>query len=116
MQTELVVADGVAEETFPPETGVQLLRVVQEAMTNARRHAGADAICVTIEQPDHRVRITVSDDGCGFDPARLDTVEGTHFGLAFMRERMTQIAGSVEIDSQLGSGTRVCFEAPVRIE
>ena len=116
MQTELVVADGVTEETFPPETGVQLLRVVQEAMTNARRHAGAGVICVTIEQRDHRARITVSDDGCGFDPARLDTDEGTHFGLAFMRERMTQIAGSVEIDSQPGSGTRVCFEAPVRIE
>ena len=113
VQTELAVADGVTEETFAPETGVQLLRVVQEAMTNARRHAGACTICISIEQEDDKARITVTDDGCGFDPDELNTDGGGHFGLAFMRERMEQIAGGLKIDSQPGSGTRVCLEAPV---
>jgi PAS domain S-box-containing protein len=115
VQAELVVDDGVTEECFPPETGVQLLRVVQEAMTNARRHADACTICITIERADDAARITVSDDGCGFDTAELGSTDaGGHFGLAFMRERMKQIGGSVTIDSQPGSGTRVCFQAPMR--
>ena len=113
MATELLVADGVSEETFTPQAGVQLLRVIQEALNNARRHAGPCRVCMSIERQGDQACIRVTDDGCGFEPRDLELRDGDHFGLAFMRERMAQIAGSVTIDSQRGAGTSVNLEVPV---
>ena len=113
VRAELAVGDGVTEETFPPNAGVQLLRVIQEALTNARRHGCACSVCVAIELRGDQACITVSDDGCGFDPALLQPDGDGHFGLTFMRERMAQIAGSVTVDSRPGAGTCVRLLAPV---
>lgn len=112
-RTELHVAEGLTDESIPPETGVQLLRVVQEAMTNARRHGAARAIRVSLARVDGRAHVTVADDGCGFDPERLEADGVAHFGLGFMRERMEQIDGAVTIESRPGDGTRVRLEAPL---
>ena len=103
--------DGVTDDLFPPEAGVQLLRVIQEAMSNARRHGRPATISITLERSGDEACITVADDGDGFDPAAKDDREG-HFGLDFMRERMAQIAGGMTIESQPGAGTRVHLTAP----
>ena len=116
LRTELLVGPGVGEHTFEPNTSIQLLRVIQEALTNARRHGQAKAVTIAIEQPDGRVHVTITDDGSGFDPAVVKTDSDRHFGLGFMRERMTEVGGSIEIDSCPGGGTRVCLQAPVREE
>ena len=117
IQARLDIADGVTDESFSPGSGVQLLRVIQEAMTNARRHAGRSCtISVSIERRDGEVRIAVSDDGCGFEPEALQDGSSGHFGLAFMRERMTLIAGTVAIASSPGEGTRVALQVPLLAE
>jgi PAS domain S-box-containing protein len=116
VRTELLVADGVTEEVFRPESGVQLLRVVQEALTNARKHAGASLVSIRMERTDERARVVVTDDGCGFEVDRARTDGDRHFGLAFMRERMAQIDGSIAIDSTPGAGTSVLLEVPIHDE
>lgn len=116
VRTELLVADGVTEEVFRPESGVQLLRVVQEALTNARKHAGASLVSIRMERTDERARVVVTDDGCGFEVDRARTDGERHFGLAFMRERMAQIDGSIAIDSTPGAGTSVLLEVPIHDE
>ena len=113
IRTTLQLPDGIADELFEPEGGVQLLRVIQEALTNAHRHGGAHQVQVHFELQDSRARIVVADDGCGFEPGRIPYTPGDHFGLAFMHDRMRQIGGSLEVISQPGAGTQVILTAPV---
>ncbi|MDA8216628.1 MAG: PAS domain-containing protein [Dehalococcoidales bacterium] len=112
VQTELVVAEPVSADTVGPATAAQVLRVIQEALSNTR-HAGAHNVQVAIEERDSLACIVVSDDGCGFDPAEVARDPGRHFGLAFMSERMEQIGGKLSINSRPGIGTRVMLEAPL---
>ena len=113
IRTELSVADGVSEESFEPKASVQLLRVIQEALTNARKHGAAGTVCVSVGQDGDQACIAVTDDGCGFDPQRSGSDAGRHFGLVFMRERMAQIEGSVTIESGPGAGTSVKLKVPL---
>ena len=110
--TELIISDHVGEPSLSPDAGVQLLRVIQEALTNARKHSGAHKISVNIEQDTNHARITIIDDGHGFDIDDPKLATRNHFGLVFMRERMEQIGGSLKIDSQPGTGTMVELFAP----
>jgi len=91
-----------------PEAEVQLMRVIQEALTNVRKHASARSACVRVDQQDG-LRITIEDDGKGFDPGALDN-DRDRFGLFTMRERVERVGGRLEIDSAVGRGTRVCVE------
>jgi PAS domain S-box-containing protein len=93
--------------------GVQVMRVIQEALTNARKHGGAHGVKVVFEQGDGHIVISVADDGRGFSPADLNPEAGRHFGLMFMRERMAQIGGSVVIESQPGAGATIKLDVPV---
>ena len=71
IRTELVLKGGLEENKFKPDAEVQLLRVIQEALTNARKHGHAHNVQVVIEQRESWGHITVTDDGNGFDPARI---------------------------------------------
>jgi signal transduction histidine kinase/DNA-binding NarL/FixJ family response regulator len=82
-------------------------RIVQEAVTNVRLHAAADTITVSIEC-DRDLRLTVADDGKGFDPEAVERSAG--MGLDHMRERAQALGGLVEIESAPGRGTEVRFE------
>ncbi len=95
---------------LPPDVQVQLLHVVQEALSNVRKHAGASGVWLDVEQ--HRGwRIQVRDDGCGFDAAtRAD--DETHVGLRIMRERAVGIGADVQVDSAPGRGTCVVVALP----
>jgi PAS domain S-box-containing protein len=114
IQTKLSIPNGLTESIFDAKAEVQLLRVIQEALTNARKHSGARTVRVTISQEDSRGYINVADDGSGFDPNNSNQESGRHFGLAFMKERMAEIGGNVNIDSQPGAGTVIKLEAPIR--
>jgi signal transduction histidine kinase len=114
ISAHMIIEPGLEEAAFAPGTGVQLVRVIQEALTNARRHGRARNVKVVFQRSDGMVQVVVVDDGCGFDPARVGEGDGDHFGLSFMRERMAQIGGSATIQSQSGAGTRVEFGVPVR--
>lgn len=114
VRTELSLSGSIGEDDFGPDAGVQLLRVIQEALTNARKHGGARNAHIAFEHVGGRAVIRITDDGSGFDPTRPAEDGGSHFGLAFMRERMEQIGGSVRIESAPGSKTLVELEAPLQ--
>ena len=114
IHTELSLGDGIGENTFDPAAEVQLLRVIQEALTNARKHSGAQNLRVSLERNDGRASITISDDGHGFDAGRLQPGDGNHFGLLIMRERMAQIGGALQIESSPGGGASLRLDIPVR--
>jgi PAS domain S-box-containing protein len=118
--TELAVQPGLGEAAFPASSGIQMLRVIQEALTNARKHSGAHRVWVTLEQEKGEAVIVVEDDGAGFDPNGFDPGKlaaghaGGHYGLAFMADRMAEIGGRLTIESEPGAGTRVVLHAPIR--
>src|SRR5215471_13296874 len=90
-----------------------LLRIGQEAITNAVKHARAQRIDISLEFARDIVRLSVRDNGSGFDPQqRLSTPDG-HFGLLGMRERAEQIGGTLTVSSSPDSGTEISAEVPV---
>jgi len=111
--TELALPEELTEHTFEPGAGAQLLRVIQEAMTNARKHSRAHTIKVSIELKGILAYIMISDDGVGFESGIANADKSHHFGLDFMKERMEQIGGSITINSRPGVGTVVNLVTPV---
>jgi signal transduction histidine kinase len=106
-----LTTEGLADETrLPRDHELAAYRVVQEALTNAMRHAGPERVKVIATCAARVVRVTVEDDGIGFDPA---AVRHRSLGLAGMRERMTMAGGLLSIDSGPGRGTRVVAEVPI---
>lgn len=101
------------EPRLSPRAEVQVIRVVQEALTNVRKHADASAAVVRVSSDDESVSFCIEDDGRGFDltGALMDRDAG--FGLHTMRERVDLIGGSLSIDSTPGHGTRVIARIPV---
>jgi signal transduction histidine kinase len=100
---------------LPPADLEQVLRVVQEALLNARRHARARQITVLLERPEDLVEVVVADDGQGFDPENPPQ-DGDHFGLSIMRARAARLGGEIRVNSQLGRGTRVTLIWPLNSE
>ena len=90
-----------------PDIEEQLLRIGQEAVTNATRHSGARHVTMALHYGDETVTLRVSDDGCGFDPAHLTSVNGGHWGLVNMRERAGAVGGTLDISSAPGRGTEI---------
>jgi signal transduction histidine kinase len=90
-----------------PATGVQLLRIIQEALTNVRKHAGRPSrISVQIEVEAGQVHVAVEDNGAGFDMGQPGGA-GDHFGLQVMRQRAARFGGELVVHSAVGQGTRV---------
>lgn len=113
VQTELEVPETLTDAAFEPQVEVQLLRIVQEALTNVRRHAAARCVRVAFAVEAGRARVTVEDDGQGFDPRARDHGWGSHVGLRVMRERAKEVGGTVRVDSAPGQGTRVTVDVPM---
>ncbi|MFN0284608.1 MAG: sensor histidine kinase [Kineosporiaceae bacterium] len=106
-RVEVDAPDAVAQLGRDGE--VVLLRAVQEALANVRRHAGAGRVVVRLAPAGDAVRLEVVDDGIGFEPGRT---EG--FGLAGMRGRVGDVGGDVTVTSAPGGGTRVVVRVPTR--
>jgi two-component system nitrate/nitrite sensor histidine kinase NarX len=102
--------DAAALHALTPRSEIQLVRVVQEALTNVRKHAGAQNAAVSLRLSDGVVTLEVVDDGSGFDPSRLEDALDHGFGLTSMRERVEQIAGTLEVHTAPGTGTRVVVQ------
>lgn len=96
---------------LPPVTENNLLRIGQESITNAIKHARAGRIEVLIEFGEKQVRLRVRDDGCGFDPGQPPKSQGG-FGLVGMRERAAQLQGELTVQSASGKGTEVTLTLP----
>lgn len=102
-----------AEYRLPMTVETALYRVLQEALTNVARHANADSVHLTLHYAPRYVRATCEDDGQGFEPDVVFEQEVGSMGLWSMRERMTLLDGTLQIDSTLGRGTKLCFEVPL---
>ena len=107
-EIRLNVEDSLPAE-LPEEVGVELLRVLQEALINARRHSGAGEVGVTLRAEGGEILAEVVDDGQGFDPESVQT----GVGLSAMRERVEGLGGEIGISSRPGEGTRVEVRVPM---
>ena len=94
----------------PPDVGLNLMRIAQEALGNAQRYAEASRIRIEVEYEPHRVTLRVSDDGRGFDPA--GPAEDAGFGLTGMRQRAERIGGEFTFTTAPGRGTEVLVRVP----
>ena len=96
------------------DSELAMYRIVQEALSNAIRHAGASRVAVSLHAEDHELCAEVEDDGRGFATERpfSDEGQGQGLGLVGMRERARNAGGTLEIDSAPGSGTRVRVTLP----
>jgi PAS domain S-box-containing protein len=100
-------------EALPPVAGVQLLRILQEALANVRKHACAPSqIDVQLKASDGQLQMTIADNGSGFDPAKGGN-GGKHFGLQVMNQRAERIGGRLALLSAPGQGTRVVVNVPL---
>jgi signal transduction histidine kinase len=114
IQTDLTVGSSWNGTTFSPDMQMQIFRIVQEALTNARKHSRARHIQVKFEASEGRVVVIIRDDGQGFSPEKRETAYGQHFGLQVMQERAGQLGGSLQVQSTPGKGTEVVLEMPGR--
>ncbi len=112
IQTGLTIGDGLDERDFELDARLHIFRIIQEALSNARKHSGARSVQVAFECEDHRARVTVQDDGRGFDAGQSTVRRGV--GLDFMRERVELLGGCLRIQSEPGAGTRVIVEVPLK--
>ena len=115
LDTELVIPEPevLAETSLEPVVEIQLLRIVQEALTNIRKHASASSVWVRLAVDGDRAQVEVEDDGRGFDPAPLLGGDAQTFGLDIMRERAEEVEGSLEVLSAPGQGTRIAVRVPL---
>ena len=95
-----------------PDDQLQVMHILQEALSNVRKHAGARRVEVGLVRGPGYV-FTVRDDGRGFDPAARDEEASDHVGLRIMRERAARIGARVDVRSQPGRGTEVVLTLPV---
>jgi two-component system sensor kinase len=106
-----------AEEEPPPltpEVRLAIYRIVQEALHNALRHAAADEAVVRFETMDDTLRVTIRDNGAGFNPQH--TARPTALGLLSMRERAAAIGATFAVMSRPGDGTTVMIERRIEPE
>jgi signal transduction histidine kinase len=106
--------DGALEEQsgrLAPDLEGTIYRLVQEALTNAAKHAHATRVRIDMLRRDDVVEVTVTDDGRGFDPGR----PSQGFGLVGMRERIGLLGGALRVDSDPGSGTTLFARIPLRL-
>jgi two-component system NarL family sensor kinase len=111
-RTEIAV-DADLAEVGKPESAQLLHRAARELLTNVGKHAGAKTVAVTLKRKGNRLRLTVADDGRGFDPAVVgQSVADGHIGLGSLLARFDAMGGAMDIDSSTGAGTRVTVTSP----
>ena len=91
---------------FPSEVTSQIVRTIQEALINIRKHAHVNTAVIYLGQENGHIRIRIEDHGQGFDLAKIKE-KTSSFGLQIMRERVESVGGSLEIDTAPGQGTRI---------
>jgi two-component system sensor histidine kinase DegS len=102
------------ERRLPPETQILLFRIAQEALNNIRKHARADNVTIGVEGGEENIRMTVTDDGQGFEaPEKIEgMVSEGRLGLMGMHERTRLLNGTLQIKSAPGEGTVITVTLP----
>lgn len=100
-----------------PVIGLTLLRIIQEGCSNAIRHASATYVQVVLTYHPEMISVTIEDDGKGFDANHISTEsreDNSGFGLSMMKERVYLLSGNIEIESKIGTGTRIIVNVPIK--
>jgi len=100
------------ERRLEPYLEVMFFRALQELMGNSARHSQAAQIKIMLDMGEERVRVSVDDNGKGFDPEVVQ--QGSSLGLKLIQERVEMLGGNFEIDSAVGRGARITFSVPTR--
>ena len=104
------VGSGVS---FDSSDEIQIMHIIQESLSNIRKHARAASVHVFLQRDPGRLLVEVRDDGVGFDTINEPNVQSDrHVGLKIMRERAHRVGGECRIDSEIGRGTRVTLTLP----
>lgn len=112
VEIQLLVDDERLTE-FSAEVGIQVMRIIQEALINVRKHAQAKRVLIHFEQEQDQVRIRIVDNGQGFDPEQQQGEDQLRFGLQVMRERAESVDGRMEVISMPGWGTQILVQVPL---
>lgn len=100
------------ERRLEPYLEVMMFRALQELLGNTARHSQATQVKVMLDMGDDRVRVSVDDNGRGFDPDAVQ--QSASLGLKLIRERAEMLGGTFDVDSSVGRGTRISFAVPAR--
>jgi signal transduction histidine kinase len=106
-KTEVLFSGKETPERLPPQTEFHLMRIAQEAVANALKHAHASKVTVNLEMTSTMAVLEIADDGIGFDQRERPADGRMHLGLLGMRDRATRLGAQLEIESTPGAGTRV---------
>jgi signal transduction histidine kinase len=109
-QQQLSLESNAVGAPFGPEAVLNVFRILQEALTNAVRHANARNITITINENESALVISVHDDGDGFDASAGD--KRGHYGLSGMRQRAAKLSGKIKLESTPGNGTTISLQIP----
>jgi len=106
-----------AVPALAPETQLVLFRIAQEALSNIHRHSEASQASLALECEGSQIKMTVSDNGRGFEPPRRlsDFASQGKLGLTGMAERARLVGGDFEVDSQAGRGSRITVKVPTKL-
>jgi signal transduction histidine kinase len=109
---KITVQGSGPERRAPAAVEFHLFRIAQEAVTNALKHSGARQIAIEVTHTPDQTRLTVRDDGRGFDPDAKDLSPGPHFGLLGLRERAAKIGAELALAAAPGAGCAITVTAP----
>lgn len=107
LMLKLEISSDIDTLTMDVEKELQLFRILQEAVSNIRKHSRSSEASVSLNKKENQLIMIISDNGVGFDPVQTGLERGGHFGLQIMFERAREIDAHIEIKSNPGSGTQV---------
>ena len=113
LRIDLALPQQAQDIVLDPVAQVQLLRIIQESLTNVRKHAGASRVDLAATCETYCLQVIVRDDGKGFDPHEVPGLDDGHYGLAFMYQRAEAVGARLDIISAPGRGTTVLVQVPV---
>jgi signal transduction histidine kinase len=113
LEVEIIMETEEALLDFPAEVGLQIIRIIQEALINVRKHAHVKTAHIRFRRKDEEIRISVEDSGQGFDLDAMDRTGESGFGLEIMAERAESAGGRLELDAVPNGGVRVIIWIPM---
>lgn len=112
--TATIAYHGPENDSATPSTvRSNVLRIAQESLTNALKHSSATVIEVRLEETPSELQLSISDNGCGFNPATTPGPESGHFGLSSIRERIQRLGGCFEVNTPDGGGAIITAKIPI---
>jgi signal transduction histidine kinase len=112
IHTRLAAAPELEGSVLEPMVETQMLRIIQEALTNVRKHAGANSVEIRLTLSEGQMEAVIQDNGAGFEAALVESAPGRRFGLSVMHERAEEVGGAVKVESSPGLGTRIVVCVP----